>query len=60
MSKEPSVNALKTLESLKEAVALELEKKRRLGHYAVFSKNGKIVCEGEDAPKECSLAKDCG
>ena len=40
------------LECLREAVAEELDKKRRLGHYAVFWKNGRAVCEGEDAPTE--------
>ena len=52
MSEQPSIKALKILESFKEAVAQELEKKRRLGHYAVFWKNGKAVCVGEDAPSE--------
>lgn len=38
------------LECLQEAVSKELERKRRLGHYAVFHRDGKVVLEGEDAP----------
>lgn len=38
------------LESLERAVANTLEKKRRLGHYAVLWKDGKVVLQGEDAP----------
>ena len=31
------------LESLKQSVAEALDKKKRLGQYAVISKNGKII-----------------
>ncbi len=48
----PSKKAQIQLEALREAVAKELEKKRRLGHYYVVYQEGKIVCIGEDAPKE--------
>ena len=58
MSQQPSIKALKILESLQEAVTQELEKKRRLGHYAVFWKNGKAVCVGEDAPPEHTSKDD--
>jgi hypothetical protein len=38
------------LDSLKQAVAQALEKKKRLGQYAVMWENGKPVLIGEDAP----------
>jgi hypothetical protein len=38
------------LESLQRAVAQALEKKRRLGQYAVILKEGKPVAVGDDAP----------
>ncbi|MBV5305223.1 MAG: hypothetical protein J0652_00875 [Desulfobulbaceae bacterium] len=39
------------LDTLKQAVAKELEKKKRLGHYAVFWEDGRPVLIGEDAPQ---------
>lgn len=47
-SQSPNTDDL--LEALRRAVSIELERKRRLGHYAVFWKNGEILIEGEDAP----------
>ena len=41
----------KGLESLRRAVAEALERKRRLGQYAVFWRNGQVVFEGPDAPQ---------
>lgn len=38
------------LDSLRNAVADALERKRRLGQYAVFWQDGKPVLIGEDAP----------
>jgi len=38
------------LGSLQKAVAQTLEKKRRLGQYAVIWQDGKPVLTGEDAP----------
>ncbi len=38
------------LESLRQSVAEALEKKRRLGQYAVIWQNGKPVFVGDDAP----------
>lgn len=38
------------LNSLRTAVAETLERKRRLGQYAVFWQDGKPVLIGEDAP----------
>jgi len=49
---KPSAKALQILEALQQAVTEELERKRRLGHYAVFWIDGKIVTVGEDAPPE--------
>lgn len=39
------------LDSLQKAVTQALEKKRRLGQYAVVWRDGKVVMIGEDAPK---------
>lgn len=47
-----SPEAQKTLEALKKAVADALERKRRLGHYAVIWRDGKPVAIGEDAPDD--------
>lgn len=38
------------LEVLKRAVAEALERKRRLGQYAVVWRDGRVVCTGPDAP----------
>lgn len=46
----PSEKGQKQLDTLKRAVAEALEKKRRLGQYAVLWKDGKPVLIGEDAP----------
>lgn len=42
----------KILEALQAAVREELDRKKRLGHYAVFWRDGKAVAIGEDAPQE--------
>ena len=42
--------AMEGLESLRRAVAKELDRKRRLGHCAVFWRNGRVVFEGDDGP----------
>lgn len=39
------------LDSLQKAVTQALEKKRRLGQYAVVWRDGEAVMIGEDAPK---------
>lgn len=39
------------LDSLRQSVAEALERKRRLGQYAVFWRDGRVVCEGPDAPE---------
>ena len=38
------------LEVLKRAVAEALERKRKLGQYAVIWREGRVVCTGPDAP----------
>ncbi|MBX9637960.1 hypothetical protein [Nitrosomonas sp.] len=47
LSKESQV----ILDSLQKAVTQALERKRRLGQYAVVWRNGGPVMIGEDAPK---------
>ncbi len=42
------------LECLRQAVAEALDRKRRLGQYAVFWRDGRVVYEGPDAPEEQS------
>lgn len=43
MNHEPSQDTLVALESLRRAVAKALERKRRLGQYAVIWQDGQIV-----------------
>ncbi len=43
--------ALQGLDSLRQSVDEALERKRRLGQYAVFWRDGRVVCEGPDAPE---------
>jgi len=47
----PSEKSQQMLDALSRAVGDALEKKRRLGQYAVFWKDGKPVMVGEDAPE---------
>jgi hypothetical protein len=44
----PSVQ--KVLDALQQAVTAELDRKARLGHYAVIWQNGRAVLQGPDAP----------
>ena len=46
----PSEKSAKILETLKKAVTETLEKKRKLGHYAVIWDGKKPVVQGDDAP----------
>jgi len=48
--KTPSEKSLKILESLKKAVSETLERKRKLGQYAVIWDGKKPVQRGDDAP----------
>ncbi|WP_295434664.1 hypothetical protein [uncultured Thiodictyon sp.] len=43
----------KALDALTRAVAGALERKRRLGQYAVVWREDRPVCIGPDAPVEC-------
>ena len=47
----PSDEGKRLLETLRQAVDKALEKKRRLGQYAVIWQDGKPVMTGEDAPQ---------
>ncbi|MGV1098872.1 hypothetical protein ACUUL3_05615 [Thiovibrio sp. JS02] len=49
--KAPSPDTQRMLESLRHAVADALEKKKRLGQYAVLWENDQPVLVGEDAPQ---------
>ncbi len=51
MKTTPSKESQIILDSLQKAVTQALEKKRRLGQYAVVWRDGKAVMIGEDAPK---------
>ncbi|TXI26579.1 MAG: hypothetical protein E6Q60_12170 [Nitrosomonas oligotropha] len=48
----PSEEDQEILNSLQKAITQALEKKRRLGQYAMVWRNGRPVMIGEDAPKE--------
>ncbi len=50
-----SPDTQKTLESLRKVVADTLERKRRLGHYAIIWHDGQAVAIGEDAPKHLKI-----
>lgn len=47
----PSKEGQEQLDALRRAVGKALEKKRRLGQYAVTWKDGNPVVSGEDAPE---------
>ncbi|MDC8445585.1 MAG: hypothetical protein LV471_06600 [Nitrosomonas sp.] len=47
----PSPEGQKQLEILRQAVSKALEKKRRLGQYAVIWQDGKPVMTGDDSPQ---------
>lgn len=51
MKTTPSKESQIILDSLQKAVTQALEKKRRLGQYAVVWRDGKAVMIGEDTPK---------
>lgn len=50
-SAPPSLQAQAMLKALRTAVANSLEKKQKLGQYAVIWQNGQPVQSGSDAPK---------
>ena len=47
-----SDDTLQILETLKKVATKTLEKKRRLGQYAVIWRDGKATAVGKDAPQE--------
>jgi len=49
--KMPSEEGKQLLETLRKAVSKTLERKRRLGQYAVTWKDGRPIVTGEDAPE---------
>ena len=51
IEEQPSQESLRVLAALKEAVTNALEKKRKLGHYAVMWEDNKVVYKGDDAPE---------
>ena len=51
---QPSEQSLIILSALKEAVANAMEKKRKLGQYAVVWEDNALVYKGGDAPRENS------
>jgi hypothetical protein len=53
-SAPPSPQAQATLKALQTAVANNLEKKQKLGQYAVIWQNGQPVQSGSDAPKSAA------
>lgn len=57
-SSTPSPQAQATLKALQKAVTNALEKKRRLGHYAVLWKGGRPILVGEDAPSSAHECRD--
>lgn len=51
----PNDWAMDGLKALQRAVDQALERKRRLGQYAVFWRDGRVVFDGPDAPKEKAI-----
>jgi hypothetical protein len=47
----PSPESIVVLNALRAAVAKELDKKKRLGHYYVIWENDQVVLIGDDAPQ---------
>jgi len=54
--KQPSEEARIILETLQRVAKKTLERKRRLGEYAVVWKDGRPVMIGEDAPKDAGCS----
>ncbi|ORJ61609.1 hypothetical protein [Geothermobacter hydrogeniphilus] len=55
--KQPSEEARIILETLQRVAKKTLERKRRLGEYAVVWKDGRPVMIGEDAPKDAGRSE---
>lgn len=50
IKEQPSQESLIVLAALQESVTNALERKRKLGHYAVMWENNQVVYKGDDAP----------
>ncbi len=48
----------KILETLRQVAADTLERKRRLGHYAVIWRDGKPMLIGDDAPSDITRSDE--
>lgn len=48
----------KILKTLQQVAAATLDRKRRLGHYAVIWRDGKAIAIGEDAPSDLQASQD--
>lgn len=57
-STTPTPQAQTMLKSLQSAVTKSLERKRKLGQYAVTWQNGAPVLTGEDAPLQVDALAD--
>ncbi|MGZ8159978.1 MAG: hypothetical protein ACXWT4_14345 [Methylobacter sp.] len=55
LHKPPSEAALNALSAMQSAVSKTLEKKQKLGQYAVFWKNGEVVFKHFDNRKETGV-----
>jgi len=53
----PNQEAQAMLDCLRQAVTKTLDRKRRLGHYAVLWSEGAPIAVGEDAPVELKARK---
>jgi hypothetical protein len=51
-SSTPSPESIAVLNALRAAVAKELDKKKRLGHYYVSWQGDRVVFIGDDAPQD--------
>ena len=51
-TKKPTARSIEILNTLRTVAAETLEKKRRLGQYAVIWDNNKPVLIGDDKPKD--------
>jgi hypothetical protein len=54
----PDADTQAMLDSLRHAVAKTLERKRRLGHYAVLWSGDGPIAVGEDAPEQLKAARE--
>jgi len=48
----------KILKTLQQVATITLDRKRRLGHYAIVWRDGKAIAIGEDAPIDLLASQD--